>query len=248
MNISNSLIKAFEEYKNGTLCGEYFRALYVDKDFERKPSQAMMIGHRFEYLVTGALLRDGSVPPDIKTKSGSTVAAMQYVERFVDIAKKELHPLGEGGVVSEYKIDGVNFKGIYDWFAEGEIIQDIKTSGMVNKFGNFGWKDISGGSQLGQARFYTWLEWKKTGAVLPFEFHVYGTTKTPECKIIPVSVNVDSLKRFEDYLLSTAEEIFTLAKMGFEPSPSYSKCQFCPWKGKCKFMNLKVDRDEVVVA
>jgi hypothetical protein len=248
-NISNSLIRAYHSYLKGELCGEYFRAVYIDKDFEPKPTQPMMIGHRFEYLVTGSLLRDGSIPPDVVTSSkGNKVAAMSYVERFVDVAKKSLHPLGVGGVKREIEIDGLNYKGIYDWFAEGEIIQDIKTSGNIDRHGDYGWKDISEGQQLNQARFYTWLEWKLTSEILPFEFHLYSTAPSPQAKIIPVSINEDSLKRFEDSLIYDAHNIVGQASIGFEPISGFSTCTFCPLKGKCEFMSDKIHRDEVVVA
>lgn len=66
MNISQSLIKAFEEYAFGESCGKQFQALYIDKSVSFEPSEAMLMGIWFEYLITGEKMRDGTTPlPDL---------------------------------------------------------------------------------------------------------------------------------------------------------------------------------------
>jgi len=76
-NISNSLIKAIDEYALGEMadsCGKQLKAIYLDKTAELHPSDAMKLGQYFEFLATGAKLRDGSEPQPVTIKSGDLSA------------------------------------------------------------------------------------------------------------------------------------------------------------------------------
>ena len=229
------------------MCGEFFRAAYVDKEYETKTTQPMAVGHRFEYLVTGALLRNGEIPPDVRTKSGKT-AAMKYAERYIDLAKEQLHPAGEPSVLREVMIDGINYKGIFDWYAKGEIIQDIKTAGSMHENYGYTWKDIAENrpSALGQPKMYTWLEWRTFGDVLPFEFHVYSTAKRSGAKIIPVDISKGFLQRYDDSIRAIGEEIMEQSEIGFAPTPCFSMCSECPLREVCDFASNDIDRDEAI--
>jgi len=73
MNISASLLKDFDDVKNGTLCGLLFEGKYITKTVEWKPTAAQDLGNWFEYLATGQKPRNGETPiPGLYAKKDPT--------------------------------------------------------------------------------------------------------------------------------------------------------------------------------
>ncbi|MFH1000050.1 MAG: hypothetical protein V1783_04330 [Bacteroidota bacterium] len=70
LSISKSFLSEWKKYHDGTLCGYFFYLNQILKTIKTDPSDAMLWGQRFEYLATGAKLRDGSTPGEILTKTG----------------------------------------------------------------------------------------------------------------------------------------------------------------------------------
>ena len=61
MNISQSFLKEFAEYKSGNTCGLQIKAKYID-GVKFPSTDAMELGNFFEYMATGSLPRDGHTP------------------------------------------------------------------------------------------------------------------------------------------------------------------------------------------
>lgn len=62
LNISKSLINAWEGYHLGDDCGVLFKAMYIDKTVDSVPGPAARLGQWFEYMITGEKPRNGECP------------------------------------------------------------------------------------------------------------------------------------------------------------------------------------------
>jgi len=93
LSVSQSLIKNYWSYKKGNYCGIAFHKMDILKQAERLPTERMQLGHYFEYLCTGATLRDGSTPETPATKTGKPTAGaarmQEHAEKFKALVEKE---------------------------------------------------------------------------------------------------------------------------------------------------------------
>jgi len=63
LKISQSLLKGLLQYSSGEGCGLVFKAKYIDSRFDLfPPSDAMNLGAWFEYVATGSVPKNGSIP------------------------------------------------------------------------------------------------------------------------------------------------------------------------------------------
>jgi hypothetical protein len=63
--ISQSLIKAVDDYKKGKFCGKVLKAVFIDRAIRLSSSDAQRLGQYFEYKATGQLPFYGDLPkPD----------------------------------------------------------------------------------------------------------------------------------------------------------------------------------------
>jgi hypothetical protein len=78
--LSQSTMKAFEQYENGDLCGIVFRELMMNYNLKSQSGEAAQKGQYFEYLATGAAPAYGdSVPePERYKRSGSASDGRVY--------------------------------------------------------------------------------------------------------------------------------------------------------------------------
>jgi len=241
-NISNSLLNAFTDYKNGDLCGLRFKTIYIDKTLTTPTSESQQAGQFFEYLCTGAKLRNGEKPQPIMIKSGLNALCRvleQQKINFDNIYKD--FPEYKTSVTLEIELNDFNFKGIFDVLIEKENqIRDIKTTGDINDiWERYGWGDseknpLKDKPLMNQAKMYCWLYWKNTGIIPAFYFDVFSNKNNIDCKTIKVEISENVLIEFETYLLATAEIIDFENNIGFEPIPEMSKCLKCELKGICE--------------
>lgn len=263
LSISQSLIKNYWAYKEGNFCGEALYRMNIMHEAEFEPSDAMKMGHYFEFLCTGATLRDGTSPEMPATKAGKPTAGalkMQVqADRFKKLVKKEDITISKTGVVVEHFPKGASFKlkGIYDIMGlvgeEGAII-DIKSSGLIgNEWEAYGWHKgtFNMRKQLTiQVIFYKYLAWKKFGVKdMPFYFIVHSSTNEIDSIFWKVDV-ADfevAMNHFEDMVFEIAEEIETEMEFGFTPYPSVKRCGKCALKDDCAHMIETAQLETVII-
>lgn len=248
MNISQSFLKEFAEYKSGNTCGLQVKAKYID-GIEFPSSDAMELGNFFEYMATGSLPRNGHTPePKIIYKGKSNESISSDYQRAIDSAelfKKTIKHyaieiIDIGRVCTQ---DGMT--GIMDIVAKWNdriCIIDTKYSGLINdKWSDYGWNlDMlpEKHNLMLQPVQYKILLSKELGCEpedIDFYFFVFSSKEVMDVKII--KVNVDELTIANH--LTTVEWVKTelqqpLDKL-FKAKPELKRCFECPLKDNCKF-------------
>lgn len=164
-------MKDMREYINGSLCGNIIRERWVNDrlldDPDKEPG-AMELGSYFEFLLTGAIPKNGKVPLPVymksKIKNGSTEGLGiddMYVEyrnahKAADLVRGYIKDFGleiEGvGVrMSKEEFEGtidiicrvVEVKDGFTWAVGDRIVIDTKYSGLVED-GFKNWKNKHG--------------------------------------------------------------------------------------------------------
>jgi hypothetical protein len=249
-NISNSLIKAIDEYalgESGDSCGIQLKAIYIDKTATKEPSSAMKLGQYFEFKATGAKLRDGSEPQPDLLKSGDLSA--EYKRALVQANNFQIEMKYHGfeiisvGEIWEFEFEGINVKGILDVLAKdrkgNEVIIDLKYSGLIDdKWNEMGWdkeKLPTRRKLISQPKLYSWLSLKKFGKIYPFYFFIHSSTNTIDRKIYKVDVGkADVLcEDIEKQIKFTDDTIQYHLLSGFEARPYYKRCIECPLIKSC---------------
>lgn len=241
-NISNSLINAYTDYKNEKLCGKLFEAVYLKKTHQIETTEAMQYGKWFEFLCTGTLNRDGSEPEPVLLKTGKlnteSKRVKSQVDNFLKLYKDKNY---NSNLIFEHKINGKNFKGIFD-IAEVDknfgliTIRDIKMTAVIDdKWSDYGWVDIENKKHINQAKFYIWLYWKKTNKIVPFYFDVFSRKNEYDFKIIKVEMSKTALIDFETYLMQAVEMLEFDIATGLIAYPTLKGCRECPLKKECDF-------------
>lgn len=187
MNISKSLIGAFEEVEMQKRCGLQFLATNIMKTLKLPTSDAANKGKYFEYLVTGAKNRDGSIPEPETIQSGKLNADYQRITEHAEYCKKMLKAkkieIIEIDKTLESKYKNTNIKGVLDIlgnYKDKETIFDLKMSGLIgNKWEKWGWhEDTVIQYQKIQPRIYKWLAWKIFKIVnIPFYYLIFSPKK-----------------------------------------------------------------------
>jgi len=251
LSVSQSLIKNYWAYKEGNFCGEALYRMNILHEAEFEPTEAMMLGHYFEFLCTGASLRDGSEPAMPATKAGKATAGalkmQEQAKRFKKLVDAEGITIKETGLVVEHFPKGESFKlkGIFD--INGSVkgtdsIIDIKSSGLIgNEWEAYGWHKgtFNMRKQLTiQVVFYKYLAWKEFGVEdMPFYFIVHSSTNEIdsifwEVRLADFEV---AMNHFEDMVFEVAREIEMEMQFGFTPYPDVKRCGKCALKDKCVY-------------
>lgn len=168
--ITQSFIKSMREYLIGDLCGNIIKAQWVDdRLLESEEPGAMELGSYFEFLLTGALPKNGKVPlpvymsSKIKANGGTTeglgVADMyddyRKVHANVELVRGYLKAMGLKPVRVGVKLTKGRFEGTIDIIAEvvevvegftwnigHQIAIDTKYSGLMGE--TVKWKNKHG--------------------------------------------------------------------------------------------------------
>jgi hypothetical protein len=238
-NLSISLIKSLNSIELGGYCGWLFKAIYIDKIHETTSSDAMKLGQYLEYLLTGATLRDGSIPKAETTQKGELTANYKNVqshkETWENIIKvNNFHDLNVS-VLLEYKYKGWNLKGIADVIAirEGQAaIIDIKCTGKIDdKWSEYGWEEIHKKPNLyGQAVYYTYLYYRLFNAIPEFYFSVFSSVKSGAAKLLKIEIPYEidevcnKVEASLDYAISLLEYQTVL---DFPSTDKFMLCQEC---------------------
>ncbi len=256
IKISQSLMKELTDYlnvlnpnydKNAASyknCGLYFKAKYIDKSpIQEEPSASMKEGIYFEYLCTGALPRDGSIPEPERTLKGALTTAYKRAEDasllFFKIIKYYNIEILEKG----YSLSTDTMTGIMDIWAKWngqECIIDLKYSGLIDdKWSEFGWDTdtlTNKDSLMIQGVHYKILVKDKLGFEdVPFYYFIFNSKDPSDMKIIEQVVDPE---RFETHRMGVniARKKITelLETDGFKAMPNYRWCKECPLFENCE--------------
>jgi hypothetical protein len=248
MNISQSFLKEFAEYKSGNTCGLQVKAKYID-GIKFPSSDAMELGNYFEYMATGSLPRDGHTPEAKIVYKGtakeSFSADYQRANDSAELFKKTIEHyaieiIDTGRVVTQ---DGMT--GIMDIVANWDdrvCIIDTKYSGLIDdKWSDFGWNlDMlpEKHNLMLQPVQYKLLLSKELDCDIEdidFYFFVFSSKEVNNVKLI--KVNVDELTIANH--LATIEYVKTELKKPieklFKAKPELKRCFECPISNDCRF-------------
>jgi hypothetical protein len=248
INISQSFLKEFAEYKSGNTCGLQVKAKYID-GIKFPSSDLMEYGNAFEYLATGSIPRDGHIPQIEKVYKGTARESVstQYqkiiesAELFNKIIKHyEIEIIDTGRVVTQ---DGMT--GIMDIVAKYNnkiCIIDTKYSGLIDdKWNELGWNlDMLPEKhnlmlQPVQYKILLSKELECEPEDIDFYFFIFSSKEVMDVKII--KVNVDELTIANH--LTTVEwvkaELEKPIDKVFKAKPQLKRCFECPIKDNCKF-------------
>lgn len=259
--ISQSFIKSMREYVAGEECGLVIKHQYVDGHLIDRKSKEMAEGSYFEYMLSGALPKNGVVPPRLMQKSGKE-PLMDYkraevnaervkaylVElglKIIHVGKKYTKGRHEGTIdlVCECQRD-VIFNDGTEWHIGDKIVLDVKYSGLLHdKWEKHGWQwsNIQKEYHGTQAKEYHYI----TG--LPFYFLVVSNTNLEKeneegvKEFLPTDLKLFHVpvdQHMIDQHLSEGNALYDKLKFesemnGLTPRPSLVRCNKCPIREGC---------------
>jgi len=243
-NISVSLIKSMRNIDLSETCPARVKAIQIDKIYDPKdhePQDAMKLGQYFEYLLTGATLRDGTIPQAEMTKAGKMAAAYENVQchkaTWEDIVKGNKYIALQTSVLLEANYKGYNLKGIADVVClQGDkpVIIDIKSTGFIdNKWEEYGWVNIENKPAIySQAVFYMYLYHRIHGVLPDFYFAVFSTGKTGDAKLLKMNIPYEIEQLYKD-VESSVDYAISLIEyqeaIGWPSSENFNHCIKCGW-------------------
>lgn len=246
MNISPTLIKDFDKLTIGNYCGYLFKLLYIDKVLSIPPSPAMKLGQYFEYLATGAKLRDGTIPEPELTKKGELTEPYKKIttqaNNFKLIAENLHLSISHVSFVMEYKFGEAQSKGIADIVGEidgKQCIIDLKTTGHYdNEYDEYGWGDnklYKKHNLLIQAVHYKLLYNRIYKNDIDFYFWVFNSQNDWENKIIKIDVSDESINKHEGRIEFVNQMInYYLETNLFIHLSNRDTCYNCPAQEICE--------------
>lgn len=251
LSVSQSLIKNWWSYKAGEYCGIALHKIDILKLAEKIPTERMQLGQYFEFLCTGAKLRDGSEPVMPQTKTGKPTAPATRMQeqavRFNQLVEAENIKIDQVGVVLEHEVPDMNIKmkGVLDILGsvDGEdAIIDIKSSGLIgDEWKEYGWHHGTFNMRKMltiQVVFYKWLARAVLGKEdMPFYFIVHSTTNDVDSLFwrIDIADYEVAMNHFEDMVAEFVDEVRMEQTYGFTPYPDVKRCGECPLYKECEF-------------
>lgn len=252
--ISQSLLKSLQDFQRKKKCGLVVKAQYVDY-VEFPSSEAIQMGHYFEFLATGGLPRNGEEPKPKVLKSGKLAAGFERMKIQVENYKRMEQFYGLEIEHEGYSFSHPCFSGVADIVGTmpgyGKVIIDLKTTGLLdNRWNDFGWGDEkfenpdSDGAMrlLVQALQYKMLAKHEWGiANIPFFFWVFSTTNEWDCKVFEVEVDEERLELHEKQMWKAhtyLNEKFLRMSDKELAQPEYRDCVRCPIMEQCEFKQV----------
>ena len=245
VTISQSRLKRlWQAQRKAAGCWKRFEGTEI-LGMEGESSAAQAMGSRFEYQLTGALTRAGSVPPRLTTGTGRDSADQKRIDEAVAMARHKILP--ELGVnVDEYQAGGgLRHKclaGTPDLIkvTQGHVlIEDIKYSGLIEnkmaKASKFGWvaEELANKWEtVVQACHYTLLAkliWP--GKQVRFRFIVFDQGEPGRFRCYRMEIGHGRMVEHMNFVLDQVDVLKArMAGEGFPANPSYEECQGCPVK------------------
>ena len=246
--ISQSLIKAYQNYNTGEECGLFFKARYIDKDPEAfvPMTDVMRLGVYFEYLATGALPRDGVVPEPDKVYKGKANEKMsadyeranQSAERFKKIIEKYGITIKQIGML----LDDGECNGIIDIYADWhgrDVFIDLKYTSLIDdKWSELGWNIDSLNEKnklMVQGVHYKMLAKNVLNIDdIPFYYFVFSSKDPDNIRIIEQAVDEATAAAHIVSISTLQQNLEYNFRFGFNAYPSIQKCSKCPINHKCE--------------
>jgi hypothetical protein len=247
MNISQSLIKRIWNYIDGNECGLAIKEVDILKNYQSKPTEPMKLGQYFEYICTGAVLRDGSIPEAPVTKKGDLTAdgkrAHEQANNFNEILSYHgIEILSVGDTITHKIDDKYDLKIVTDSFIktpqEEKAILDIKFTGLLgDKWLDVGWDldKFKYRKKLNiQPLFYKYVMEKATGIKdIPFYYAIHSS-KNEDFELW--CVNIPNYQSVMDQVAYEVDRIIEIIeKDSFPPIPEVKRCRMCPLYNDCLF-------------
>lgn len=246
MNISQSLIKSYTDYKMGNECGLVINEKYIKKNYP-PPTDAMKKGIYFEYKATGALPLDGNIPqPEVvyKGKPNEGLSAeYKRIEESVLLFKSILKHYKIKILSVGKKITVSGMSGILDIEAEldeKKVYIDLKYSALIDdKWNELGWETQSlpyKDKLMLQGVHYKILAKESEGIEdIPFYYFIFSPADSKYAKIILQEVDDDRIN-LHYAVVSNVRSEFTkeLESGGFKPMPSLKRCSGCYLFSNCQ--------------
>ena len=249
INISQSFIKEFNNYKLGETCGLQVKAKYIDDNYPRTSSEVMMLGNFFEFNATGELPRDGEIPvakvvykdtpkqklDDKYQRAMDSAVFFKKIIMHYDIEIKET-----GKVVTQ---DGMT--GILDIYAEWNgrhCIIDTKYSGLLyDRWNEMGWDLDSLPEkhnlmlQPVQYKILMSLELGIPVEDIDFYFFVFSSTNANDAKIIKVVNDETTIEQHRLAISYVKKELAKPIENVLKAKPELLRCFDCGIKDNCSF-------------
>lgn len=258
MRYSQSFLKAYYSDE----CGLVLDAKFISNTYPPVDSEAMRKGRLFEYLATN-YVRKGEQPPEPEyyKRNGDTYKVGDMKPEYVNIANHaqrfkslalEMFPNMRWGV--EYKYQ--EFAGIFDG-VDDDCVLDTKCSDLIfDKWNTWGW-DISRWEKtaerlmtedlltvlkfnpnLWQPLHYSWLFLKKHGKYPKWYFYIIHP-KSDDVSFFKLDIRLDTHEAYKYLLPQIKTEVdMVLQTGGFEPKPTYNRCNKCELKETCKLKQI----------
>jgi hypothetical protein len=264
LSISKSFITSYWDYRRGDKCGILFRDVDILKNASIESTPPMMLGNYFEYLATGQVNRDGSVPemPQTKTKkpTADAVRMMAQAKRFKKLVEEKGIVIKETGTTLIHERDGYRVKGVLDVlcdmpeYGQENVILDLKSSGLIgNKWEDYGWKadTLNQRDKLTiQVVAYKYLMWKcKDIEDAPFYFAIHSSANDIDSLFWEVEVEnfAYAMSEFESLCDAVHEDVRNYLEFGFTPYPTVRRCEKCPIKDDCSYAMGTPEKETIII-
>ena len=255
IRVSQSLIKDWWEYKDEKQCGLVFRAVWIDRTLETPASDVMLMGNYFEYLCTGATMRDGKVPEPVLTKAGKPVAKQQYLMDQVQLWKTAVKHYGiqEIRVNEKLEVDCGDYilvvrpDIICKFPGYGETILDIKSTGLLN---SMSYNEYSWNKEYLASKHKLTVQAKMTKLVcqgamghddIPFLWFIFSNTGDEDAAFYEAVVDSSQIAKLVEVIEEAVSLIEIEIELGFTPHPDYSRCKDCPLNEGCTAKDIVPD-------
>lgn len=247
--ITQSLMKDFSDYLLGKECGLVIKAKYFD-GVVFPSTDAMQLGHYFEYVATGQLPKYGEKPEPVKVYKGTAKEDFSTDYKRANASASYYTKL-----IKEFDIEVISTgKTITSGFMEGTLdvlanvngrraIIDLKYSGLIdNLWSPMGWHEDSLSENEGhmiQAVHYSLLERLDSNADVDFYFWVFNTKNPDDMRIYQIIIEESRFDMHLHSVFETRKKIMNIAKSkSWKAHASPTKCMTCPLVKTCKFKKL----------
>lgn len=251
--ITQSRIKSLRKIAQEQLCPKRYYLTDITKEYQEKTGPAMAMGLRFEFELTGAMMRNGKEPPQILTKTGNPSSDQNRISYNANQGKETLERLGiktEPENIQQSitrKCLQANVDQIQE-NPEGRKVTDFKYSGLLSE--QTKWNELS--FETTSDKFPTRISHKVQGhhyslvCDADFQFLVFDSRKDHEgeYQLIEIQASHESMNQHKHLILNTIEQLQNhLEGKPFTAVPSYEKCRGCPvldCKSREKYPETKV--------
>lgn len=250
--ISQSFLSDMIEYIAGDSCGHLMRAKWIDGKLLELDSKAAKLGSYFEFVLTGALPKNGIEPkPEMMVSGKDMLAPYRLVHTNVDRVRQYFSLMGlkilKAGVkLTRGKFEGtidllvecqkkVIFRDGFKWKKGDKLVLDIKYSGLIeDRWNKFGWA-LMGQPGSNIQKDYHGVQGKHYHMItgLPFYFLVVSSTNDTDIKLFRLEFGEGVIERHIMEANNLEEKLRLYNDIGWEPRPDISKCAECPLREGC---------------